>query len=132
MRDDVGLEIAELSEVWPILQALAPPVIDGHNATIEYVAAEIAAGRAQLVRNADGILLLALRVDRNLELFLDVWVAIGTGAHGMVEKYLPEVESIARDLGARRIVMQSPRLGWMRKLPERWKISSVTYECEVS
>lgn len=127
------LQIVELSEAWPLLQVLAPPGVGGHNASFEYVAAEIAAGRAQCLRNADGILLLALEPDfQTGELTLQVWVAVSTGVHGMVEKYLPEIDAIARDLGAARIVMQSPRLGWLRTLPQRWRVTSVTYECEVS
>lgn len=133
MHAAADLEICDLADVWPVLQKLAPPAVDGHNASFEYVAAEIAAGRAQVVRNADGILLLALRPDfHRKDLFLDVWVAISTGAHGMIERYLPEVQRIARDLGAARVVMQSPRLGWLRALPQRWRVTSVTYECEVS
>ena len=127
-----AFETADLSEVWPHLQALAPPAVGGHNASFEYVAAEIAAGRAVCLRGTDGILLLALEPDfRTSDLTLNVWVAVSTGAHGMVERYLPECERVARDLGAARIVLQSPRLGWSRALPQRWLITSVTYACEV-
>ena len=132
MRAAADLEVCELADVWPDLQMLAPPAVDGHNVSFEYVAAEIAAGRAQVLRNSDGILILAHRVDFvTLETYLEVWVALGTGPHGMIERYLPEVERVARDLGAARIVMQSPRLGWLRALPHRWRVTSVTYECEV-
>lgn len=46
-------------------------------------------------------------------------------------KYLPLVEQWAIGMGAKRIVMQSPRCGWLRRLPERWRVTNVTYELEV-
>lgn len=125
-------ELVDLEEVWPLLQSLAPPAVDGHNAPIEYVAAEIAADRARCLRSADGVLLLVLRPNyQSMDLELMVWAAASTGPPGMIDKYLPEVERIAADLGAARIVMQSPRLGWLRALPQRWRVTMVTYQCEV-
>lgn len=124
--------ITDVAEVWPVLQELAPPAVDGHNVQIEYVAAEIAADRAMCLRSADGVLLLVLQANlQKLDLELNVWVAASTGPPGMIDRYLPVVEQIARDVGAARVVMQSPRLGWLRALPERWRVTMVTYECEV-
>jgi hypothetical protein len=97
------------------------------------VAAEIAAGRAQVLRSDDGILLLALHPNfQRGDLELVAWVAVSTGPHGMVDRYLPQIDRVARDLGAARVILQSPRLGWLRVLPQRWRVTSVTYECEVA
>lgn len=124
--------VADIAEVWPLLQELAPPAVDGHNVPIEYVAAEIAADRAMCLRSADGVLLLVLQPNYlRLDLELIVWVAASTGPPGMIDRYLPVVERIAREVGAARMVMQSPRLGWLRVLPQRWRVTMVTYECEV-
>lgn len=124
--------VADVAEVWDALQELAPPTVDGHNARIEYVAAEIAADRAMCLRSDDGILLLVLQPNYpRLDLDLVVWVAASTGPPGMIDRYLPVVELIAREVGAARVVMQSPRLGWLRVLPQRWRVTMVTYECEV-
>lgn len=42
-----------------------------------------------------------------------VWVAYGTGG-GLITKYLPVVEALARDIGAQQIEIESPRPGYRR------------------
>ena len=43
---------------------------------------------------------------------LNIWIAYGTG--GVVKKYLPEIEMMARRIGAKAITLASPRKGWAR------------------
>lgn len=122
-----------LEAAWPTLQALCPPVVDGRLASFEYVAGEVREGRAVVLASSDGILLLALEPGfdgRGPSLI--VWCAAAFDGAVALDEYLAAVETWAREMGAARVVMQSPRLGWLRRLPERWRVTSVTYELEVA
>lgn len=127
-------KIVPLEVAWPILQRLCPPVIDGRPASFDDVQREIDAGRAVALANSDGILLLALEpgLDENGHTLI-AWCAVAspTCSSADVRNYLVLVEAWAVGMGARRVVFQSPRLGWLRRLPERWRVTSVTYELEV-
>lgn len=124
-----------LEDAWPALSALCPPQIEGRPATFDEVKSEIDAGNAVLLGNRDGILLLALEPGKGDDgASVIAWCALSLAGHGghLVETYLPHVERWAAGMGARRVVMQSPRLGWLRRLPERWRVVSVTYQVEVA
>jgi hypothetical protein len=116
----------ELDEAWPVLQRLAPPQIEGHNVGIEEVRRQIEQGVASLFASDEGYLLLAID-----GLDLVIWCAVATSGHADIAKYLGEIERIAAYIGAKRIVMRSPRIGWLRRLPQRWKVVDVTYCLEV-
>ncbi|MBB20254.1 MAG: hypothetical protein CMP20_12445 [Rickettsiales bacterium] len=47
-----------------------------------------------------------------------VWVAYGKGT-GLIGKYLPKIESLARDIGAQQVEIDSPRPGY-RRLFKDW------------
>lgn len=128
--------IARLEDAWPLLVERCPPIIDGRPARYEQVSAEIEAGRAVLLSNDDGILLLALEpgLDGRGDTLI-AWCAVAArrADEGCAAgEYLPQIEQWAAQIGARRVVLQSPRRGWLRRLPERWRVTSVTYECEVT
>lgn len=127
--------IISLEEAWPWLIAECPPAISGRPASFDEVQSEIDAGRAVVLSNSDGILLLALEPGLKGEGdTLIVWCAVSfrSGAAALVDRYLPDVERWASEMGARRVTLQSPRCGWLRRLPERWRVTNVTYELEVA
>lgn len=110
-------------------------MVGGRPASFEQVQSEIDSGNAVVLRNDDGILLLAIEPGLcGQGDSLVAWCAVSSSAGDspMVERYLPVIERWASGMGARRIVMQSPRPGWLRKLPRRWKVENVTYVLEIA
>jgi hypothetical protein len=80
----------------------------------------------------DGVVIVTLMPNRaKQDLELCVVLAVSTGPHGAYEAYLPEIEQIARDLGAARIVFYTRRRGWERRLGPDWSLRSISYVREV-
>jgi hypothetical protein len=127
------LALADIDTVWPRVAAAARPLIDDGSVTVENVMDECRAGRALCFASADGVAIVTLQPNRaKQDLELCVVLAVSTGPHGVVETYLPEIESIARDLGANRLVFYTKRRGWERALGAGWRLRTVAYELEVS
>ena len=84
-------------------------------------------GASQLWIAAEGFVILQIMTNEFTgakELL--VWIAVGEGF--VQDKYLPQIEQIARSVGAKTVKMESPRLGFARK---GWDIEKVTYSREV-
>ena len=64
-----------------------------------------------------------------LEKHLHIWIAYAYEGQGMIDKYLPELEKLAKQYGYRKITMSSHRPGW-RKQPG-WQAGMTTYIHEV-
>jgi hypothetical protein len=126
------LLLVSVSDVWHRIESVATPLLDSDGVTGEDLRLECEAGRALCFASLDGVTIVTLvpnRWRKDHELF--IWLAVSTGPHGATEQYLPELEQVARDLGAARMVFRSSRPGWERKLPPNWKLREIEYACEL-
>ncbi len=60
---------------------------------------------------------------------LHIWTAYNQGGKNVLEQTYPELEKIARGIGAKKITFASPR-NWERRFPD-WKVVTTYYEKEV-
>jgi hypothetical protein len=128
------VELADIDEVWPEVAAAAERVLDGADFTAEDIARECREGRALcFFASGEGLLIAKLNPNRrHNDLELVVWLAVSLGPHGAMDKYLPDMDELARRLGAERIVFSTFRNGFVRRPPAGWRIREMTFEREVS
>lgn len=126
------LGLADIDQEWPRIAALAERALAGDDFTPDNLRLECREGRALCFASSDGVVVVTLIPNRlRGDLELVVLLAASVGPHGAVEAYLPEVEQVARDLGAARVVFRSRRRGWLRRPPPGFTLREVTYVCEV-
>lgn len=126
------LGLADVDAVWPRIEAVANSLIDDGTLTVENVKDECRAGRSLCFASVDGVVICTLLPNRaKQDSELCVVLAASIGPHGATQAYLPEIEQIARDLGAARIVFYTKRRGWERKLSAGWSLRHVAYVREV-
>src|SRR5882672_2287905 len=105
------LHLTELTWVWPRIDAAARKALEGADWLGEDILEMCRRRQALCFSCDDGVVVaeLAANHHRHSEFELIVLLAVSTGPHGVVERYLPEIEEIARELGAVRIVFWSHR-----------------------
>ncbi len=92
----------------------------------EDVYAECLKETAFLYEGPEGFIILVPQDDEySLEKELLIWIVWGNGAD-LQEKYLPQIEKLAKELGATSLVMRSPRTGFIKK--GYWDIALITYK----
>lgn len=93
---------------------------------------EVADGRTTCWRSHDGMLLLSLAPSPagGLSLFVRAVVSIGVTTTAIGD-HMPALHKMARDLKATTIRFRSQRAGWLRALPDDWRIAHVEYFTEV-
>lgn len=122
----------DIEQIWPAIRPLAEKVIRGDDATEMDIFRECQAGRAMCLACEDGFVIVTLVPAKfESELELVVWLAVSTGPNGAFERQEPNVDSIARELGAKTVVFHTRRKGWEKKLSKEWKLRSITYVKEV-
>lgn len=85
---------------------------------VEEMRAQCAAHQALCLACEDGMAVIDLRAyGSDLEMF--VWIAVAF-RHGAVERQMPALLAIARDLGAKTLAFESRRRGWARQLGPEW------------
>lgn len=127
------LLLANISDVWHRIESVAEPLLDFDGTSAQQVRLECEDGKSLCFASLDGVAIVKLlpyhEAPGEFELF--IWLAVSTGPHGAFEAYLPEIEQVARDLGAKHMSFRSPRPGWTKKLPDKWRIREIEYECDV-
>jgi hypothetical protein len=112
----ISIHPAELHDVWPWVQEGLLKVKKKTQADWipEDVYSAIRNGTSTLhLGNQDeGFLVLTPRNDWDCKT-LFIWIAYGEG--NVYEKYLPEIEQIAKSINARRIRFESSRKGWGKR-----------------
>ena len=90
-------------------------------------------GVALCLTSDDGVLVISLQPDQygsgELELF--VHMAVGGGERGSIQRNDIHLDSIARELGATRLVFQTIRPGMHKVLNPEWKVRHTTFERDV-
>ena len=59
-----------------------------------------------------------------------VWVMYAYEGENAIDRYMPDLDKLARENGYTKVIMDSPRRGWQRK--EGWKEQMTTYLHEVA
>lgn len=127
------LELADADLLLPHYRGEAERALDGGAYTPDDLARECREGRALcFYASGWGLVICCLSPNRrHNDLELEVWLAVSTGPDGAIDTFTPELEIIARRLGASRIVFASMRPGFMRRPPAGWTLREVTFEREV-
>jgi hypothetical protein len=60
-----------------------------------------------------------------------VWAAASRGARDCLREHLPDIEQLARSLGARCAAFKTSRRGFGRVMPPGWSVRQVTWAKEV-
>lgn len=55
-----------------------------------------------------------------------IWIAYGTGGN-LIQTHLPDIEELARSVGAKELSFNTQRKGFERALPEGWKMNFIDY-----
>lgn len=125
--------LVEIDAIWSKIATMAASVIDGDDASSEDIRRECREGRALCFASVNGVVIATLvpnRLRNDLELF--VWLAVSWSGHGAFERCESEIDTIARELGASRVVFHTRRRGWEGKLGERWRLRHVAYVKELT
>ena len=125
------LKPADIRREWPRIRDAVAAILAGDGETPEEVYAECRFGRAQLYVCAQGFVVLKkyLREDNGCPELL-VWLAQGEGG-GLLQAHLPQLERIARELGAATLVFRTRRRGFARLLDARWQLRALEYQLEI-
>lgn len=127
------LQLADFDRVWPKIERAARKAFVGADWIADDLR-EVCRQRAALCFSCEHGVVVA-ELARNFyrhEFELIVLFAASIGPHGAVVEYLPEIEELARELGAVRIVFWSHRRGWDRHLPPGFKLRRIEYALEVT
>lgn len=124
----------DLDALWPVIGPVAEPLLEQTDCKADDLRKECREGRAMCLAHGDEVVVVTLVPNRwHNDLEMVVWLAVTVSTDGRAfERRWPEVEGIARQLGAARVVFHSRRRGWERKLPSGWRLRSVSYEHEVA
>ena len=114
-------------EVQSFIISRAPRFVDQDD--LDALVKDVREERSFAFRSEDTVVILALKpVHGRLDLF--VQLAVSSRGDGAVSTYLPFVEKVARDLGAKKVRFRSKRPGWFRRLDARWRVSHVEFEMD--
>lgn len=126
------LELADIDEVWPRVEHVARVSINGDQCSHEELKIACREGQALCFASPDGVLVVTLEQNHvKMDLELLIWVAASVGTHGVIQKYLPQIDQIARELGVSRMKFESDRAGWLRALGGDWRIRNIEFERDV-
>ncbi|TAM30259.1 MAG: hypothetical protein EPN60_05295 [Nevskiaceae bacterium] len=125
-----ALNPADIRDHWDRIAPAVAECLLGDEDRPEDVYAACLYGHAHLYLAADGFVVFKKRRTR-LGTELRVWCAHCTGPAGALVRYRPDVERLAKEIGARAAVFESHRPGFDRALPPGWKRVSAVYELEV-
>jgi hypothetical protein len=128
------IPLADIDLVWPSIAAVAEEMLVDDLYGPEEIKAACREGRALCFANEDGVMVATLTANpAKKDNELCVWLAVSLRAAGGVTRdYLPAIESLAGQLGARRVVFHTRRRGWQRLLDCRWRLRSTTYVMDLS
>jgi len=127
------IPIADIDEVWPAIEEKALAVMASDEYGPEDLKSDCREGRALCFATAEGVMVVTLGPNRaRKDLEMCVWLAVALDGEGLTAKYMPEIESLAHQLGASRVVFHTRRPGWSRHLDSRWRLRSITYEMELA
>lgn len=103
----------DIPGVWPSLQKGLAIVRDKAAPDLHFdlVLNRLTASEAFLFLVPEGFFILVPRHDR-IPIVL-IWIAYAEG-QGMIQRYLPIIESLARDIGAEQLEFKSDRPGYRR------------------
>lgn len=125
------LRPADIRREWPRIRAAVTAILAGDEETPEEVYAECRYGRAQLYVCEQGFVVLKKypREDSARPELL-VWLAQGEGV-GLLHRHLPQLELIAREIGAATLAFRTRRRGFGRLLDGRWQLRALEYQLKI-
>jgi hypothetical protein len=121
--------VFDIDDEWPLIGSLVVGVDPSDNAGDD-LRHECQEGRALCLISDDALLVVNLQGDRygsgDLELF--VRMAVARGEKGSIQRNDAHLDSIARDMGAKRIVFNTMRRGMRKVLGPAWTIRHIVFE----
>jgi hypothetical protein len=118
----------DIEQLWPKFRERALPWLDDREGGEAALLQEVRDKRAFCWCSKDAVVVLSLApaADGGCDLFVRMAVSLHPTVDTF-ERYQPDIEKIATDLGAKRIRFRSTRGGWLRVLDSRWTVSHVEY-----
>ncbi len=127
----MALKPADIRREWPRIRQEVAAILAGDDEPPEELYAECRFGRAQLYTCPEGFVVLKkYRREDNGRPELLLWMAQGAGG-GLLRRYLPQLEQIARDTGAATLAFRTRRRGFERLLDQRWRLRAVEYQLDI-
>lgn len=116
----------EIAQIAPLIKRGLQVVREktGETWTDDEVFDRLASGRAFLFLVQTGFFILVPHYYEGQPAVL-IWIGYGTGRN-QIRTYIPEIESLAREIGATAIIIQSPRPGYRRAL-QGWERDGRTF-----
>lgn len=125
------LEPTDIRRVWPRIKPDVENLLRETGADFfpEHVFAKCLNGVAHLYTASEGwVVLEPQRNPYTLDYEILVWLAYGKGVN-LIEMYQAQIDAIAREAGATRLVFYSPRRGFERVAPAfGWTPVTTMYE----
>jgi hypothetical protein len=110
-----GFVLVDVDDVWPSIAERARATTRSHPAVLAYIRERCLAADALCLKSDDGVVILAAR-----GAVLHVLLAVGTGLQGAFKRQESAMLAIARDLGAKELVFDTDRRGWVKVLGPEW------------
>lgn len=132
MISGTPFRIVEIDDHWP---EIGPMVlgVDPHDNAGDDLRLDCREGRALCLLSDDGLMVVNLQTCRygsgELELF--VRMAVSKGAMGSIQRNDAHLDSIAREMGATRLVFHTLRPGMHKVLNPEWKVRHTVFERRV-
>jgi hypothetical protein len=124
----------DLRAHWPSIRDRALPYLEGLPGGAAELLREFDEGRTTAWLNEEAIVVLSLvPAPGGLDLFVRAAVSFNPGLNA-VAHILPDLRTIAADLGATSIRFRSARAGWLRarSLGPGWRIAHIEYVTEAA
>jgi hypothetical protein len=127
----VSWRLVDAAQVWDEAGPLLARALRGSDDRAEELLQRCAAGRAWMLASARGYAVVELVPHGGGGVDLLVWAAASRGARDCVREHLPDIEQLARSLGARCAAFRTGRRGFGRVLPPGWSVRQVTWAKEL-
>jgi hypothetical protein len=128
---ELELVPCDLRLVWPQIEAKLLPWLFNVPGGVTELFQEIDEGRTTCWRSCDAVFVLSLvPAPAGLSLFVRAMASPGVTTTAIGD-HMPALHKMARELKATTIRFRSPRAGWLRALPEDWRVSHVEYFVKV-
>jgi len=127
----MSLQRVDVELAWPDAAPLLAAALRGSDDTADEMLARCRAGGAWMLASDQAFVVVEPVAHGAGGFDLLIWAAASRGGRGCIARHLTELESIAADMGARRLAFRTGRRGFARALPEHWRIRQYYWAMEL-
>jgi hypothetical protein len=126
----MSYRVVDAAQVWDEAGPLLAAALQRSDDCAEELLQRCTAGLAWMLASPRGYAVVEL-VPYSNGVDLLVWAAASRGARDCLREHLPDIEQLARSLGARCAAFRTGRRGFGRVMPPGWSIRQVTWAKEL-